>query len=119
MKNALIHYHRLDVLGAKAANVELYRHKPKENLKEILVAALGIKTIVAKTRRIWFVKNVKIHVDQVEELGEFLEVEAINEDGSLSTQMLEDQCNFFAAFFEIKKEDYVAHSYSDLLLQKK
>lgn len=119
IENALIHYHRPDVLGAKASNVELYRHKPRENLKKILVAALGIKIIVAKTRRIWFVKNVKVHFDQVEGLGEFLEVEAINEDGSLSTQILEDQCNFFAALFEIKKEDYVAHSYSDLLLQKK
>ena len=47
-----------------------------------------------------------------------MEVEAIDENGSLNIKLLEDQCNWFAALFEIKKEDYIAYSYSDLLLQK-
>jgi len=47
-----------------------------------------------------------------------VEVEAINEDGSLSIESLENQCNWFAALFKIKKEDYIAYSYSDLLIQK-
>ena len=118
IENALIHYCRPDVLGSKPSNVELYQHQPGKNLKEILATALGIKIIVSKKRRIWFVKNVKIHFDQVEGLGEFLEVEAIDEDGSLSIEKLQDQCNSFAALFEIKKEDYIAYSYSDLLIQK-
>jgi len=63
IENALIHYYRPDVSGSKPSNVELYRHVPEKNLKEILTTALGIKTIVSKKRRIWFVKNVKIHFD--------------------------------------------------------
>ena len=90
----------------------------RKNLKKILAAALEIKIIVTKKRRIWFVKNVKIHFDEVDGLGEFVEVEAIDEDGSLSIETLEDQCNLFASLFEIKKEDYIAYSYSDLLLEK-
>ena len=118
IENALIHYHRENVLGAKPSNVELYRHRPEKNLKKILADALEIKIIVAKKRRIWFVKNVKIHFDEVNRLGEFVEVEAIDEDGSLSIETLKDQCNLFASLFEIKKEDYIACSYSDLLLEK-
>ena len=119
IENALIHYHRPNILGAKPSNVELYRHQPENNLKEILVAALGVKIVVAKSRRIWFVKNVKIHFDKVEGLGEFLEVEAIDADGSLSIEKLEDQCNSFSKLFEIKVEDYIAYSYSDLLMHQK
>ena len=51
-------------------------------------------------------------------MGEFVEVEAIDEDGSLRKETLETQCRLFAVFFEIKKEDYIAYSYSDLLLEK-
>ena len=118
IENALIHYYRPDVLGSKPSNVELYRHIPEKNLKEILTTVLGIKIIVSKKRRIWFVKNVKIHFDKIEGLGEFVEVEAIDEDGSLSIESLENQCNGFAALFKIKEEDYIACSYSDLLIQK-
>jgi len=105
-------------LGAKTSNVELCHQQPGNNLKEILVAALGIKIIVAKKRRIWFVKNVKIHFDVVEGLGEFLEVEVIDNDGIFSVEALKDQIDFFAKLFEIKEKDYMAYSYSDLLLQK-
>src|SRR5215210_2694382 len=50
IENALIHYYRENVLGAKPSNVELYRHQPDENLKKILAAALDIKVIVTKKR---------------------------------------------------------------------
>ncbi len=89
-----------------------------KKLKGILVAGLGIKVIVEKKRRIWFVKNVKIHFDKVDGLGEFLEVEAIDENGNLSIEKLAEQCSSFAVLFAIKDEDYIAYSYGDLLLQK-
>jgi len=86
-------------------------------LKTILTAALGVKIIVEKRRRIWFVENVKIHFDKLDHLGEFVEVEAIDKDGNIGIEKLKEQCAFFAAVFAIKKEDYLAESYSDLLLK--
>jgi adenylate cyclase, class 2 len=117
IENALIHYQRPDIPGPKSSNVILYRHHPDKHLKETLIAALGIKVIVVKTRRIWFVENVKIHFDTVKDLGDFVEVEAIDEDGSIGLPTLQEQCSFFEKLFMIHQDDLVASSYSDLLLQ--
>jgi predicted adenylyl cyclase CyaB len=117
IENALIHYRRPNVPGPKSSNVILYRHQPDKHLKETLMAALGVKVIIVKKRRIWFVENVKIHFDTVKELGDFIEVEAIDEDGRIGLQALQEQCRSFEKLFNIKTEEYLAHSYSDLLLQ--
>ncbi len=117
IENMLIHYQRPDDAEAKQSDVLLYQHQPDANLKTVLTAALGIKIIVEKRRRIWFVENVKIHFDKLDHLGEFVEVEAIDKDGNIGIEKLKEQCAFFAAVFAIKKEDYLAESYSDLLLK--
>ena len=87
-------------------------------LKEILEKIHGIKVVINKKRKIYFIENVKFHFDQVESLGNFIEVEAIDNDGSIGTEKLEKQCNYFISFLGIKKEDFIAESYSDLLLNK-
>jgi predicted adenylyl cyclase CyaB len=112
IENALIHYQRPDIPGPKSSNVILYRHHPDKLLKETLIAGLGIKVIVVKTRRIWFVENVKIHFDTVKELGDFVEVEAIDEDGSIGLPTLQEQCSSFEKLFLIHQDDLIASSYS-------
>jgi adenylate cyclase, class 2 len=115
IENALIYYKRADTANAKQSDVLLHRSNPDKALKEVLRAALGIKTVVEKHRRIWFADNVKIHFDRLEGLGEFVEIEAID-NGSLSFKKLQEQCRQFANLFNIQEDDYVAGSYSDLLL---
>lgn len=117
IENALIHYEREDTAGAKASHVLLYHHKPDKTLKEILIKTLGIKAVVDKRRRIYFIDNVKFHFDAVEELGTFVEVEAIDKDGTIGIEKLQAQCNKYAALFGIAAEDYCAVSYSDMVLQ--
>lgn len=116
IENALIHYHRSNIAGAKQSDVILYQHQPNQALKDILTNALGVKVVVVKKRRIWFVDNVKFHFDHVDGLGDFTEVEAIDSDGTRSIEQLEEQCAFYAALFQIKPECYVAESYSDLMM---
>jgi adenylate cyclase, class 2 len=116
IENALIHYQRNNIAGAKQSDVLLYQHQPDKALKNILTNAMGIKTVVVKSRRIWFVENVKFHFDHVDGLGDFIEVEAIDSDGSRSVQQLQEQCSFYASLFRIAPEHYIAASYSDLLL---
>ena len=76
----------------------------------------GVKVVVDKTRRIYFLGNVKFHFDRVAGLGTFVEVEAIDRDGTIGREILQEQADGFAALFEIRPEDFVAVSYSDLLL---
>ena len=118
IENALIHYDRPDYTGAKQSNVTLYQHQPDRQLKECLVKSLGIKVTVDKQRRIYFINNVKFHFDEVEGLGSFVEVEAIDQDGSIGIEKLKEQCNVYAHLFNLRPEDFMAESYSDLLLAK-
>jgi len=116
IENALIHYEREDFAGAKSSHVLLYQHQPGKTLKEILVKTLGIKAVVDKKRKIYFINNVKFHFDTVESLGTFVEVEAIDKDGSIGKEKLQVQCNEYAALFGIAAEDYCSVSYSDMIL---
>lgn len=118
IENALIHYEREDFAGAKSSHVLLYKHQPDKMLKEILTKTLGIKAVVDKIRKIYFVENVKFHFDTVKDLGTFVEVEAIDKDGRIGKEKLQSQCDEYAALFSIKAEDYCSVSYSDMIVQK-
>ncbi len=118
IENALIYYERSNSATAKQSNVLLYNHAPNSNLKDILIQVHGIKVVVDKRRKIYFVENVKFHFDTVVSLGTFLEVEAIDTNGTITVQALQEQCNFYAQFFNIENNDFIANSYSDLMLNK-
>jgi adenylate cyclase, class 2 len=118
IENYLVHYDRPDHIGPKPAHVSLHRTKPGNTaaLKETLTMALGVLTVVDKHREIYFIENVKFHVDRVDGLvGTFMEIEAIDFDGSVSTQRLREQCEYYLSELGIKNEDQVVVSYSDLL----
>jgi adenylate cyclase class 2 len=119
IEQALIHYERNNTAGAKISNVLLYQPNPGGALKQILEKALGIKAIVDKERKIYFIDNIKFHFDRVARLGTFVEVEAIDKDGTIGIERLKEQCNVYAQLFRIGPEDYIAESYSDLVLAKK
>jgi adenylate cyclase, class 2 len=117
IENALIHYERENTAGSKSSHVLLYQHQPNENLKAILTRALGVKAVVDKQRKIYFIDNVKFHFDTVKELGTFLEVEAIDKDGSISKEKLQEQCDFYADLLMVSKEDFMSVSYSDMVME--
>ncbi len=116
IENALIWYERPDEAGSKESQVLLHKHPRDEALKEILVKLHGVKVVVQKKRRIYFIENVKFHFDEVEGLGKFMEVEAIDETGELGLKKIQQQCDHYAELFKISSADYIAVSYSDLLL---
>lgn len=118
IENSLIYYERQNTAGAKQSDVLLYHHNPDKTLKDILIKLHGIKVIVEKRRRIYFIDNVKFHFDTILQLGKFIEVEAIDTGGILGIDKLKEQANKYAAFFNVKSSDYIALSYSDMLLEK-
>src|SRR3989339_2205697 len=73
IENSLIHYDREDKEGPKQSNVTFYNSADGDSLKEILSKALGILVVVDKSREIYFIDNVKFHIDVVENLGIFVE----------------------------------------------
>lgn len=118
IENHLIHYQRENKEGPKQSDVTLFKSDTKSSMKEILTKALGILVVVDKKREIYFIDNVKFHIDVVSDLGTFIEIEAIDNEGTIKKEKLLEQCQFFLDLFKISQEDLVSVSYSDLLLQK-
>jgi predicted adenylyl cyclase CyaB len=118
IENCLVFYEREDVEGPKESKVSLFKIEPATPLKEILVKSLGVRVIVDKTREIYFIDNVKFHVDVVRDLGTFVEIEVIDADGSADKGRLLQQCTAYLQLLGIEERDLLARSYSDLLLEK-
>lgn len=117
IENSLINYDRENIAGSKESQIILYKHSPDKALKEILKKQLGIKVVVDKKRKIYFIDNVKFHFDIVENLGTFLEVEAIDDKDEFTTEELKTQCDKYFNFLELTDENLVDKSYSDLILE--
>lgn len=118
IESNLIQYLREDKEGPKHSQVSLYKSSPNSSLKQTLTNALGILVVVDKQREIYFIDNVKFHIDTVENLGTFVEIEAIDETGIRNKEELLEQCQYYLDLFGIKEEELVRVSYSDLLLEK-
>lgn len=115
IENNLIFYHRSDEQQPRKSDVQLYPVKQADELKQLLTVALGIKVIVDKRRDIFFIDNVKFHLDTVKDLGDFVEIEAIDRAGEREEATLGEQCSQYMQLLEIPESDLVAYSYSDLL----
>jgi predicted adenylyl cyclase CyaB len=118
IEQTLIYYDRADQQSAKASRVAVYE-KPGAGLKVVLTQALGVLAVVDKRREIYFIDNVKVHLDRVEGLGTFVEIEAIDEEGTIGETRLREQCEHYMALFEIAEDDLVGVSYSDMLLRQR
>ena len=119
IENTLIHYHRPNQAGPKKSEVTLYRPQPDAALKSVLTEALGVLTIVDKKRAIYFINNVKFHIDEVKHLGHFIEIEAIDEEGTIGEASLLEQCERYISLFGIDENDLLKNSYSDMMLGEK
>jgi predicted adenylyl cyclase CyaB len=118
IENALIYYKRENKPGPKKSDVKLYKSKPDSGLKSLLEESLGILAVVDKIREIYFIGNVKFHIDTVEQLGSFVEIEAIDENGDIGEAKLLKQCENYLYLFGISDKDLISVSYSDLILNK-
>lgn len=77
----LIFYERPDRGGPKRSDYVLAETRDPANLKRALEAALGVRGVVRKTRHFYLAGQTRIHLDRVEGLGDFLELEVVLRDG--------------------------------------
>ena len=119
IENNLIFYNRSNQAGPKNSYFDLVKIEDAKGLKDVLEKSCGIKMVVRKRREIYYIDNVKFHIDDVPGLGSFVEIEAGNILANKTETELLEQCNFYLKEFGVKKEDLVAESYSDLLIKAK
>jgi homotetrameric cytidine deaminase len=85
-------------------------------LREALGAALGETVVVVKRRRLWMWENVRIHLDDVQELGTFIELEAMVGPGLNTPEEAAEKVARLRSELAIADDALVAAGYADLLL---
>lgn len=115
IENSLIFYKRSNQEGPKVSDIFLEKLPPQNDISNILSSAYGIQILVDKKREIYFIENVKFHLDEVVGLGTFVEIEAIDETGDLGLEKISAQCHEYMHLFEIQQDQLLSLSYSDLV----
>lgn len=120
IESALIAYQRDNQPKPKASQYSIYQLIPWKaaELKAVLTQSLGVKVVVDKRREIYRQNNIKFHIDEVKGLGSFVEIEAIETENVRGQERLLRQCQLYMDIFGINKEDLLAFSYSDMLLEQ-
>ncbi|MGD2201227.1 MAG: class IV adenylate cyclase [Candidatus Bathyarchaeota archaeon] len=106
----LVYYDREDLPGLKESDIVLLETDDPGTLKTILERALGVKVIVTKLREIYRYQGTQIHLDEVEDLGTFIEFERRITDLPQDRRVLEELMDVLG----IRPGDLVKGSYSDL-----
>jgi len=117
-EDELIFYQRSDQEGPKMSNYNKCNSNDSEGLKQTLAAALGIKGEVNKTRYLYMVGQTRVHCDEVEGLGEFMELEVVLRDD----QTLEEGEKIAHDLMDklgVSSDNLISGAYMDLILAKK
>lgn len=113
IENALIHYVRAEQSGSNS--VSMFPVVNGDELADLLGKAIGCKAVVEKKREIYFIGNVKFYLDEVLGLGFFVEIEAIDIDGSIGEEQLELQCARYKQALQISDAAVLTRPYCDMM----
>jgi adenylate cyclase, class 2 len=111
----LIQFERPDVPEERESRYRLVDVTDGEAMRAALSAALGVRVTVAKRRRLLIWRDVRIHVDEVDGLGTFVELEAVAPAGSDLARERRLVAELRRAL-AITDDRLVPHGYADLLL---
>jgi predicted adenylyl cyclase CyaB len=110
----LIFYQRSDQAGPKRSDYLLANTNDPLTLKAALSAALGVRGQVNKERWLYLIGQTRVHLDQVEGLGAFMELEVVLEAGDTPAQgqaiaqsIMDD--------LDLRQNDLIEGAYIDLL----
>ena len=110
----IIFYRRSNEPGPRPSDYEIVGVDDPHRLKYLLERALGVLIVVSKTRRLYLDGRVRIHVDSVRSLGDFIEFEAVLEEGE-NEELANLRLSELLREFSIDPEDLIEESYCGLL----
>ncbi|HEM49496.1 MAG TPA: class IV adenylate cyclase [Caldithrix sp.] len=111
--NILIPYLRPDQEGPKQSNYEIIPLADSQKTKLLLSSILGIKGEIIKKRQIYLYENVRVHLDEVEGLGSFIEFEAVIDDDS-EIGINKEKIDWLLSYFNIGADHLVKTAYIEL-----
>lgn len=110
----LVYYERPNQDGPKRSNYQIYETGDPQRLLTTLTLALGVRGVVRKTRYLYLCGQTRIHLDDVEGLGQFMELEVVlrenqsDAEGQAIAEELMDR-------LKVQKEDLLEGAYMDML----
>jgi len=110
----LIHYHRPDQGGPKLSDYVIAPTSDPAALREALTRAYGAAGRVRKHRRLYLAGRTRIHLDRVEGLGDFMELEVVLEAGD-DTAGGEAEARRIMQALGVAESDLVEGAYVDLM----
>jgi adenylate cyclase class IV len=111
----LIHYHRADSAEAKASDYVRVPVPDPAALREALSRALGLLGRVRKQRLLLLAGATRIHIDRVEGLGDFMELEVVLAPGQSDAEG-QHIADALMAELGLAHAERVAGAYMDLLM---
>jgi predicted adenylyl cyclase CyaB len=112
----LIPYLRADIAGPKISDYQVIQIPDGGAVKALLGKILGIEVVVEKRRTIYLIANVRIHLDEVTDLGSFLEFEAVY-DRAEAEEDERSKVNRFLSEFGVETGTLISGSYREMLLK--
>jgi len=113
-KGQLIYYTRPDREGPKRSDYHISLTSDPDNLKRVLELTYGIRGIVRKTRYLYLVGQTRVHLDDVEGLGQFMELEVVMREGQGDAEGQAIAEDLMAAL-GVEENDLLEGAYMDLL----
>ena len=111
----MVLYFRDDIHGPRSSTYQMIPVNDPVGVKDMLSQMLGIQIVVDKKREIFLYENVRIHLDQVSALGEFMELEAVMDEKHDDKKKEKEKVNHLMDILNIKQEDLHSKSYRELV----
>lgn len=107
----LIAYRRPDRSAARTSEFQLLPTADAAGVRRLLEQMLGVRACVRKRREVWLYRNARIHLDTVDGLGCFVEIEVVVTEGMAQARTLLKELR---GALGIRAKHLFAGSYSDM-----
>lgn len=114
VRGELIHYDRPDEAGPKTSEYAVVPTTDPDRLRDLLAAACGIVGVVRKRRTVRLVGRTRVHLDDVEGLGTFVELEVVLGEGEPAERGIAEAHRLMGTL-GIADDQLVCGAYIDLL----
>lgn len=112
----LIYYKRPNAPGPTESQYERAPVSDSRAFGNLLARTLGDKGQVHKERTVFWVGRTRVHLDQVRDLGTFLELEVVLDPDEPAESGVREARNLMDRF-DIHEESLLSDAYVDLLMQ--
>ena len=113
----LIHYRRRREADLELSEYEIVPVAEPARTRSMLASALGVLAEVRKERTLLMRGNIRLHLDRVESLGDFGEIEAVLESGETAESNRVAVREILSAL-DINEHDLIGMSYFEMMLKK-